>query len=216
MSSQLRASVLQRQRGLLRQIVRRQWILECASLLALAAAGCRRERAQGRSSRLTILYPGDEWILGPAADMQAKLLVFLPLAGRNSKGELERRLAQSWEHSPDYRTWTVHLRPDVRWHDGVPVTAHDIAFTLDLLTRVPESVSPYISPGRALSRCLTITLTGSRCTGGPPALQMMTGPSTTRSICWISSTRTSSRAGSSGHTPWATARTVTCGTCPRR
>ena len=46
--------------------------------------------------------------------------------------ETKPRLAESWEHSPDYRTWTYHLRDDVRWHDGVPVTAHDVAFSLEL------------------------------------------------------------------------------------
>ena len=23
---------------------------------------------------------------------------------------------KSWDHSPDYRTWTYHLREDVTWH----------------------------------------------------------------------------------------------------
>ncbi|MGQ0732276.1 MAG: ABC transporter substrate-binding protein [Acidobacteriota bacterium] len=46
---------------------------------------------------------------------------------------MEGQLAESWEHSADYRDWTYHLRPGVRWHDGVPVTAGDVKFTLDLL-----------------------------------------------------------------------------------
>ncbi|MFQ5739635.1 MAG: ABC transporter substrate-binding protein, partial [Acidobacteriota bacterium] len=41
-------------------------------------------------------------------------------------------LAQGWEHSGDYRKWTFSLRNDVKWHDGVPVTAHDVKFTMDL------------------------------------------------------------------------------------
>ena len=121
------------QRALLRQIARRQWILECASLLALAAAGCRRERALAAHSTITVFY-FEEAAIGPSWDMPAKFLVFLPLTARNAKGELEGRLAERWEHSPDYRDWTVHLRKDVRWHDGVPVTAHDVKFTLDLLS----------------------------------------------------------------------------------
>jgi peptide/nickel transport system substrate-binding protein len=67
-------------------------------------------------------------------DNSPMYLVFLPLVARNADGELEGRLAERWEHSPDYRTWTVHLRQGIRWHDGVPVTAHDVKFTLDLLT----------------------------------------------------------------------------------
>src|SRR5262249_49553450 len=50
----------------------------------------------------------------------------------NTTGELEGRLAESWEHSRDYRTWTIRLRDGIRWHDGVPVTAHDIKFNLEL------------------------------------------------------------------------------------
>lgn len=109
----------------------------CAGSFALAAVGCGRgdDRTQPHRSTITVLYArGDEWILGPSWDEEPKFLVFLPLVTLNEKGELEGRLARRWEHSHDYRTWTVHLRTDVSWHDGVPVTAHDIKFTLDLLS----------------------------------------------------------------------------------
>lgn len=84
------------------------------------------------SSTVTVLYPFDERVLGPYWGMEARHLVFLSLLGLagDSSGETRARLAESWEHSPDYRTWTYHLRPDVRWHDGVPVTAEDVAFTV--------------------------------------------------------------------------------------
>jgi peptide/nickel transport system substrate-binding protein len=65
--------------------------------------------------------------------MEPQFMVFLPFAKPDKNGELEGRLATSWEHSEDYRTWTIRLRTDVRWHDGVPVTAHDVKFTIDLL-----------------------------------------------------------------------------------
>jgi peptide/nickel transport system substrate-binding protein len=65
--------------------------------------------------------------------MPAKFLVFMPLVAWNRDGELEGRLAERWEHSPDFRTWTVRLRDGVRWHDGAPVTARDVKFTLDLV-----------------------------------------------------------------------------------
>jgi ABC-type transport system substrate-binding protein len=35
--------------------------------------------------------------------------------------------------SEDGHTWTFHIRPDARWQDGVPVTAHDVVFTFDLM-----------------------------------------------------------------------------------
>ncbi len=67
----------------------------------------------------------------------ADFLLFLPLATRDSSGNLVPRLARSWETSEDGSEVTYHLRTDVRWHDGVPVTAHDIKYTLDLLAH-PE------------------------------------------------------------------------------
>jgi len=40
-------------------------------------------------------------------------------------------LAESWEHSPDGSEWTFFLNKDAKWHDGEPVTAHDVKFTFD-------------------------------------------------------------------------------------
>jgi peptide/nickel transport system substrate-binding protein len=39
------------------------------------------------------------------------------------------QLAKSWEWSPDHKTLTFHLRDDVVWTDGVPVTAEDVRWT---------------------------------------------------------------------------------------
>jgi len=114
--------------ALLAAIARREWLLQ---ILALGAAGCGRDRAQAGESTLTISYPAGEWPV-LFTDSASQLLVFLPLVKRNAKGEIEGRLARNWEHSPDYRTWTVHLRTDVKWEDGRPVTAQDVKFTLDL------------------------------------------------------------------------------------
>jgi ABC-type transport system substrate-binding protein len=40
-------------------------------------------------------------------------------------------LATSWEVASDEKTWTVHLRQGVKWHDGVDFTADDVKFTFD-------------------------------------------------------------------------------------
>jgi peptide/nickel transport system substrate-binding protein len=106
------------------------WLI--AGSLALFT-GCARQPSADPDNTLTVT-----WVLGDLLDAftdnSPMYLVFLPLVVRNADGELEGRLAERWEHSPDYRSWTVHLRQGIRWHDGVPVTAHDIKFTLDLLT----------------------------------------------------------------------------------
>ena len=38
-------------------------------------------------------------------------------------------LAEAWEASPDGLTWTFHIRPNVTWSDGQPLSADDAAFT---------------------------------------------------------------------------------------
>jgi len=50
-------------------------------------------------------------------------------------------LARSWEFSADGSEVTFHLRDDVRWHDGEPTTAHDVAFTF-LRATDPETAFP--------------------------------------------------------------------------
>lgn len=128
-----------RYRSLTRRMTRRQWIDNSARLLGLGAiagvAGCGgKRRGATEPNSITVLYPEDTAVLGPDDDVAAQFLMFLPLVAWNARGELEGRLAESWSHSFDYRTWTIRLRDGVRWHDGVPVTAHDIKFTVELLT----------------------------------------------------------------------------------
>jgi peptide/nickel transport system substrate-binding protein len=104
-------------------------------ILALGLSACTAPGAgpTDRDASLIILYPGgDEWAIGPAWGAEVHFLTFLPFVAINERGEVEGRLAKSWQHSADYRTWRIQLRTDVRWHDGVPTTAHDVAFTVDL------------------------------------------------------------------------------------
>ena len=37
--------------------------------------------------------------------------------------------AESWTHSSDGKTWTFKIRPGMKWQDGRPATARDVAFT---------------------------------------------------------------------------------------
>ena len=44
-------------------------------------------------------------------------------------GELHLQLAEKVEEVEKNRVWNVHLRKDVKWHDGVPLTADDVVWT---------------------------------------------------------------------------------------
>ncbi len=47
--------------------------------------------------------------------------------------EPQPMIAKSWDVSEDKKTWTFYLRDDIKFTDGVPLTAEDLAFTLEYL-----------------------------------------------------------------------------------
>ncbi len=56
------------------------------------------------------------------------------------KGGIGPGVAERWEWAPDGRSWTFHLRKGLRFHNGDPVTAHDVKFSLERLMS-PESIA---------------------------------------------------------------------------
>ena len=53
--------------------------------------------------------------------------IFDVLIQQNADGEYEGYLAESIEPNEDFTVWTVTLRPDIEFHNGVPLTAQTIA-----------------------------------------------------------------------------------------
>lgn len=51
------------------------------------------------------------------------------LTKNDEEGNDEPCLAKSWDISEDGRTYTFHLQEGVKWHDGEPFSAEDVAFT---------------------------------------------------------------------------------------
>ena len=49
---------------------------------------------------------------------------------REDTTDLEPALAESWTRSPDGLIWTFHLRQGVQFHDGTPLTADAVVFSL--------------------------------------------------------------------------------------
>ncbi|HYV77030.1 MAG TPA: ABC transporter substrate-binding protein, partial [Streptosporangiaceae bacterium] len=43
--------------------------------------------------------------------------------------------ASSWQTSPDGLTWTFHLAPNAKWSDGKPLTAADVAWTVNTILK---------------------------------------------------------------------------------
>ncbi len=52
----------------------------------------------------------------------------------DDNGQFSGDLAESWR-TEDARTWTFTLRADAMWHDGRPVTARDIQYTIEAFVK---------------------------------------------------------------------------------
>jgi peptide/nickel transport system substrate-binding protein len=117
--------------------------------LALAAAGCGDASGGGGMSGAAAPEPGGTVVIGVSSEPDNLLDVtsttrsaydvieqmFLSLASvREDLLSFDPELAESWDFSEDGKSVTFHLNPNARWHDGVPVTARDVAFTHELQT----------------------------------------------------------------------------------
>ena len=57
------------------------------------------------------------------AALTAAAALFDTLTYLDDKGVPQPKLAVSWNHSDDFKTWTFKLRPGVKFHDGTPFNA---------------------------------------------------------------------------------------------
>lgn len=70
-------------------------------------------------------------------DRDLTRLIFSGLTRPDSRGRPMPDLA-NWVVSADQKTYTFILKPTASWHDGQPLTAQDVAFTIELM-RDPAS-----------------------------------------------------------------------------
>jgi peptide/nickel transport system substrate-binding protein len=76
--------------------------------------------------------------------------IFESLVGIDPNQKLVPELATSWR-ALDPVTWEFKLRKNVRWHDGSPFTAEDVAFTIKRAPNVPNSPSSFATFTRSIA-----------------------------------------------------------------
>lgn len=117
-------------------------IVICILIITLAGIQCQRnDQIRSRDSTIIVGAYGDETVfLHDYWGMEAAYLMFLPLVDSMSGyQDPQPVLAERWEHSEDYTEWIFYLRKNVKWHDGISVTAQDIKFTFDLRKKLNRS-----------------------------------------------------------------------------
>jgi oligopeptide transport system substrate-binding protein len=110
-----------------------------AVAFAAAAAGCGKHETlveiADRENILLVSSGGDPSSLDPQLiqtlnDSHITMALYEGLTIPDPV-TLEPRpgVAQSWDYDDKTLTWTFHLRPEAKWSNGDPVTAHDFVFS---------------------------------------------------------------------------------------
>ncbi|MDP1709529.1 MAG: peptide ABC transporter substrate-binding protein, partial [Candidatus Komeilibacteria bacterium] len=76
-----------------------------------------------------------------SVDQDLSRLVFSSLVSFNGAGELVPDLADSYSIDDAQSVYTFTLKPNLTWHDGLPLTAADVAFTIQSI-KDPNFKSP--------------------------------------------------------------------------
>lgn len=80
-----------------------------------------------------------------SANVAVSRLVFSGLFRYDDSNALVGDLAQKYELSTNQKRYLVHLKPNIRWHDGKPFTADDVIFTYKSIQNIESQSSLYSS-----------------------------------------------------------------------
>lgn len=134
----------------------RQWIAVAviAVLAALAVAGCGTKAAESgdaqttEASVLKIAHIGAYTTLDPRASCSGEVFLMVnmyePLLYKNVEGSdtaYRPCLATTWEHSPDGKVWTFHLRKGVVFSDGEPFNAAAVKSSIEATVKLGQGLA---------------------------------------------------------------------------
>ena len=147
--------------------MKRRVLLQGAAGAAFMAGGAWPASAQTRAETLryvtgatintldTTMPGATRESFGLSMNVYDRLFSF----GRKKVGEnwafdpdtIRGELAKSYSISPDSKVITITLRPDATWHDGTPVTAEDVKWSLDRHVTAKSLAAPQFTTGSLTS-----------------------------------------------------------------
>jgi peptide/nickel transport system substrate-binding protein len=118
-------------------VFKRRAVLASSAFTTLALA-LPQAIAQSRKDSVVLAMgleptPGLDPTGGAASSISEVTLynIYEPLTKVNSDGTVAPLLAESWEVSPDLKTYTFKLRKGVKFHNGEPFNAQAVKFSFD-------------------------------------------------------------------------------------
>lgn len=111
------------------------WSQQSYKTTATDEGGTYAEALTGPIDTLNPLYAATE------PELAASRLIFSSLYAYDRAGKLRGDLADAVQVDGSGKIYTVTLRSGAYWHDGTPLTAKDVAFTVNLIKK-PAALSP--------------------------------------------------------------------------
>lgn len=150
-------------------------------LVTLMVSACgNSDHAQSINTNLTENYPSEaggtlisamtgepssliSMIAGESASSAISSNIFNRLLKYDKNLELEGDLVENWQISPDQKTITFKLKPNLKWADNKPLTSADVLFTWQAVID-EKTASPYASDFQLVKKAeapdpLTFTVT---------------------------------------------------------
>jgi peptide/nickel transport system substrate-binding protein len=112
--------------------------LAAAALLAGQSAGSTAQAADSGTTTLTVPADTQMTTFNPFlsyydGELNVIGAIYPALTMLDDNGQPVPYLADSWSTSADKLTWTFKIHPGLTWSDGQPLTAHDAAWTFNLI-----------------------------------------------------------------------------------
>jgi peptide/nickel transport system substrate-binding protein len=112
-----------------------------------ANAACEEEPVAGGSlvysRQLETVTLNPREIKNGNGDIFAAEMLYSGLVRNDPNGETKvlPALAESWDISKDHKTYTFHLRPGIKFSDGSPITAEDVAWNMEQFANPETNIS---------------------------------------------------------------------------
>jgi peptide/nickel transport system substrate-binding protein len=113
-----------------------------AALLAVGASVADARAVKWARSADALTFDPHAQNEGPTTNLLNQ--VYETILERDVKGALGPGLAESWKVTSDPTVWEFKIRTGVKFHDGTPLTAEDVAFSLDRALQQTSDFKGYL------------------------------------------------------------------------
>lgn len=131
-----------------------------------------------KGGQLITYIPRDSLSLNPLypdnnTTAQLLTLCYEPLIELDGDMNLSPSLAESWDSEENGQVWTLHLRQNVKWHDGTAFTAQDVIATIAELKKTEYAEAPLAKQMEFVSEYTALDDLTVRIVGTEPGMMVL-------------------------------------------